>query len=357
MKPSEAAKVIQLTAGEVIEEVPELTEVEKLLARWNILRGSDILALPPQEWKVKGWLPSDSVTAIYAAPGVGKSFYALSLALEMARGGEWLGTPLEAVPVLYVAGEKLTTIRDRQEAWSIYHGEPLPSNLLTPDFSESRTPQLTNPAQVEALCQMIRENSVRFVVLDTYASMTEGIEENASGATGQIMGALSEIRKATNGGMVQVVHHSGKDSSKGLRGSTAFLASVDMTIEIASGGEGRMSARVQKSNAGASPLPEWYQLEIVPLPNYKGESRSSAILKSTGAPALGGNLASQIIDFFRTNYPTDSASKSEILTDLNEAGTKCSDSHLRRHLKALVEAGALVPIGKGAQARYSLPKE
>jgi hypothetical protein len=357
MKPSEAAKVIQLTAGEVIEEVPELTEVEKLLARWNILRGSDILALPPQEWKVKGWLPSDSVTAIYAAPGVGKSFYALSLALEMARGGEWLGTPLEAVPVLYVAGEKLTTIRDRQEAWSIYHGEPLPSNLLTPDFSESRTPQLTNPAQVEALCQMIRENSVRFVVLDTYASMTEGIEENASGATGQIMGALSEIRKATNGGMVQVVHHSGKDSSKGLRGSTAFLASVDMTIEIASGGEGRMSARVQKSNAGASPLPEWYQLEIVPLPNYKGESRSSAILKSTGAPALGGNLASQIIDFFRTNYPTGSASKSEILTDLTEAGTKCSDSHLRRHLKALVEAGALVPIGKGNQARYSLPEE
>lgn len=351
-KPSEV--VVQLHGGEVITE---LSPSELLVSKWqaNTYRGSQILDIEPQRWNVPGWIPSDSLTVVYAAPGVGKSFYALSLAIEVARGGEWVGTNLDPHPVLYVAAERLTTLRDRAEAWSHRNEENLPENLLLPKFNT--TPQLTNPLHVEALCGLIEAEGVRFVVLDTYAMMTQGIEENSSRDTGQIMEALSQIRQATRGGSVMMVHHSGKDSSKGARGSTALLAAVDLSIEIASGGNGRISATVRKSNAGSVPMPEWYELETVPLSPLDGESRSSAVLIGTGAPRTDEALEQMVIDILEGSS-SGSMTKPKILEALEEMGRKCSDSHLdRTALKPMLNRGALKVEGKARATRYSLPSE
>jgi hypothetical protein len=350
-KPSEVVLSI-VEAGEVIQE---LSPLEELVSKWqaNTYRGSQILEIEPQRWNVPGWLPSDSVVAVYAAPGIGKSFYALSLAIECARGGEWVGTKLEPVPVLYVAAERLTTLRDRAEAWSERSEENLPENLLLPKFN--RTPQLIT--DTEALCSYIEAEGVRFVVLDTYAMMTQGIDENSSQYVGTVMEALSQLRQATRGGSVMVVHHSGKDSSKGLRGSTAFLAAVDLSIEIASGGNGRISATVRKSNAGASPMPEWYELETVPLSPIDGESRSSAVLIPTGAPREDEALEQMVIEILEGNS-SGSMSKPKILEALEEMGRKCSDSHLdRTALKPMLNRGTLKVEGKARATRYSLPSE
>ena len=352
-KPSEVVLSI-VEAGEVIQE---LSPSQELVNKWqaNTYRGSQILDIEPQRWNVPGWIPSDSLTVVYAAPGVGKSFYALSLAIEVARGGEWVGTNLEPHPVLYVAAERLTTLRDRAEAWSHRNEENLPENLLLPKFNT--TPQLTNPLHVESLCALIEAEGVRFVVLDTYAMMTQGIEENSSRDTGQIMEALSQIRQATRGGSVMMVHHSGKDSSKGARGSTALLAAVDLSIEIASGGNGRISATVRKSNAGSVPMPEWYELETVPLSPLDGESRSSAVLIATGAPRTDEALEQMVIDILEGSS-SGSMTKPKILEALEEMGRKCSDSHLdRTALKPMLNRGALKVEGKARATRYSLPTE
>jgi hypothetical protein len=154
-----------------------------------------------------------------------------------------------------------------------------------------------------------------------------------------------------------VVHHSGKDSSKGLRGSTAFLAAVDLTIEIASGDNGRISATVRKSNAGASPMPEWYELETVPLSPIDGESRSSAVLIPTGAPREDEALEQMVIEILEGNS-SGSMSKPKILEALKEMGRKCSDSHLdRTALKPMLNRGTLKVEGKARATRYSLPSE
>ena len=348
-KPSEV--VVQLHGGEV---VTELSPSEELVSKWqaNTYRGSQILDIEPQRWNVPGWIPSDSLTVVYAAPGVGKSFYALSLAIECARGGEWVGTNLEPVPVLYVAAERLTTLRDRAEAWSHRSEENLPENLLLPKFST--TPQLTNPLHVEALCGLIEAEGVRFVVLDTYAMMTQGIEENSSRDTGQIMEALSQIRQATRGGSVMMVHHSGKDSTKGARGSTALLAAVDLSIEIASGGNGRISATVRKSNAGSLPMPQWYELETVHLSSLDGEARSSAVLVSTGAPKKDEELQLMILEVFE-NSSSNSLSAPQIRAALLEMGRECSPSHLdRTALKPMISQGYISVEGKARATRYSL---
>lgn len=353
-KPSELSLVTSHEAGEILEVVPELSYVEQKLELWesHTYRGEGILDIPPRRWLVPGWLPLDSLLAVYAGPGVGKSFYALSMALEIARGGSWVGTPLDPSPVLYVAAERATELRDRAEAWSKYHSRNLPDSF---EILDTPYPiQLTNDAEVEALCEKVTRLGARFVVLDTYARMTLGIEENSSKETGPILQALDKIRRATNGGTVLIVHHTGKDSSKGLRGSTAFLGAIDIGISLAGDGDA-LKASVDKSNAGPTPIPEWYKLETVPLEAlHDYEPRSSAVLTHTGAPVKDENLEQVVLDLLAT-ATSGSMSKREILDALSEQGVKSSATTLdRRGLKSLMDRGLVKLSSKGPNARYSV---
>lgn len=349
--------------GEVLEELTKHEkELAKKLAEWRskLLTGSNILTMPPRRWLVPGWLPLDSVTALYSKPGVGKSFYALSVALEIARGGSWCGTRLEPTNVLYVAAERPTDIRDRGEAWCEHHARNFPENLVL--FPEA--PQLTkgNEHEVEALVALIRENEARVVILDTYARMTIGIEENSSKETGPVMESLSQIREATNGGLVLVVHHTGKDNSKGLRGSSAFLGAVDLSIELSPDG-GALKSSVTKSNAGKEPLPEYYKLEPVTLDPIPGEleRREAAVLIPTGAPALNPILEELILEVLGEEY-FDGATRKQIHEALEtraesgELSKAPAISTLGRVLKQLVEAQKVTRSGSTSSCRYSLTK-
>lgn len=260
--------------SEVFSDDPTAPEVVEKRLEWaaRTYRGTEILDLPPQRWLVPDWLPLDAVVVVYAPPGVGKSFYALSLALELASGGSWCGTRLEAAPVLYVAAERATQLRERQEAWTRHHGTPLPRELVTIAPKPAAVPQLTSRFDVEALCQEVRERGVKLVVLDTYAMMTLGLEENSAKDTGPVLKSLGLIRDATEGGLVLVVHHAGKDTSRGLRGSSAFLGAVDLTVGL----EGSPAVSAPGSRKATPDRPR--------SPSGTGSSRSVA-RRSCSAPA------------------------------------------------------------------------
>ena len=352
--PSQLVVVATTEAGEVLQEIPEPSPTEARLAHLNshLLRGAQVLDMEPQQWRVPNWLPSNAVVAVYAAPGVGKSFYALTLALEIARGGLWLGTQLDQERVLYVAAEKATTLRDRAEAWCEYHHEMLPEQFLL--LNTPRPPQLSDPLAVQSLCELIKSEGVRFVLLDTYAMMLQGIEENSSKESGVTIEALSQIRQATNGGTVLVVHHSGKDSSKGLRGSSALLAAVDLTIEIASNGLGRLQATVRKSNAGSEPMPEHYTLATI---NLEGE-RSSAVLLATGAPAPNPELEALVVAFLKES-PSGQMSAAHLREALNETLPKAlsRSTFERQALNPLLASGKLEKQGTGKSTNYKLTQQ
>ena len=104
-------------------------------------------------------------------------------------------------------------------------------------------------------------------------------------------------------------------------------------------------------------MPEWYELETVPLPNYKGESRSSAILKSTGAPRNDEALELMVIEVLEGSS-SGSMSAPQIRAALLELGRECSPSHLdRTALKPMLTRGAVTVEGKARATRYSLPSE
>lgn len=61
-----------------------------------------------------------------------------------------------------------------------------------------------------------------------------------------------------------VVHHSGKDLSKGMRGSTALLGAMDTTIEVERSTDGRsLVAAVKKQKDAEREVPMRFNLEKV----------------------------------------------------------------------------------------------
>lgn len=327
------------------------TAIQEVQATWTRYIGDGILSMKPRKWLVGGWLPQDALVLLYSDPGVGKSFYALSLALQVASGGEWVGENVEAMPVLYVAAERPTDQRDRAEAWGLHFESGLPENFTL--LESTRPPQLTNALDVAAICEEIQRTQTRFVVLDTYSRMTLGLEENSSSATSPVVEALDQVRRATNGGTVLVVHHAPK-SGNTPRGSTALLGGVDMTI-LLSKSDTQVKAKVEKSNAGREPLPVFYRLESVTLPPLPGEEacRDGAVMIPAAAPKQDAALEGLIVTMSRESFPNGATRRDFVASlRLDLENPKLSDSKVGRALTALHRDGQIRTEGKAKATRY-----
>lgn len=342
-KPSQL-RVVTDSTGEVIEAAPANRFTEKLYA------GREVFELPPVKWIIPKWLPAESVAAIYSEPGIGKSTYALALALELATGGSWCGHKLDRVPVLYVAAERATITRDRLEAWSKHHEQEIPEHFYTLDAA----PQLGDHSHTHEISELIRENRVRVVVFDTYARATLGLDENSSKDTGPIMEALSKLVRATEGGSVVVVHHSGKDSARGMRGSTAFLGAVDLTVRLSRRGDDLVEASVEKSNAARAPLPEHYRFHSVQLdPLGDDEFRQSPVLIPEPFRVVRNETDSLTLEII-TESP--GLQQSEILTEL-KARLGVHKKTGQNSLDRLCASGQILRTEQGRGVFYSLPAE
>ena len=131
-KTADEASVLltETEAGRVFElvpDVPEPTRAERLLGA--VRQGDDVLNKPRTSWLVRNLVPTSSWGILYGPPGGGKSFYGLTFALELARGGRWAGQEIEPEKVLYIAAERAAVLGDRQEAWQRHHRQPIPGNF------------------------------------------------------------------------------------------------------------------------------------------------------------------------------------------------------------------------------------
>jgi len=331
---------------------PEPTRVE----RWadELRTGSAILDLPSVRWLVPGWIPADSVAMLYGHPGSGKSFVSTSLALEFARGGWWAGHRVEPLSVLYLAGERASDVRDRVEGWCVHHDEEPPGGLYL--WLPSHVPQLTSAHDVSDFAQLVETLGVRLVIVDTFARVTLGAEENSAKDLGPILDALERLRRATNGGSVLVVHHSPKGEGRGPRGSSAILGAVSVALEV-TGTEGRVSVKVTKANSGPAPLPDEFQLEPVLLEPHAGEERSSAVLVHGVAPRVSEHDRELLLELLREVFSGEASRRELSRAFEEEHSRRLSDSTLGRALTDLKRSGLVEAVGKGRATRWRLVLE
>jgi hypothetical protein len=107
-------------------------------------------------------------------------------------------------------------------------------------------PNLLAPQDVRDLSGAIGPADV--IVIDTLAQVTAGANENSSEDMGKALAACRSLHEAT-GAVVVVVHHAGKDASRGARGWSGLKGAADAELEVTRDGDLRR-ARVSKQKDG-----------------------------------------------------------------------------------------------------------
>ncbi|CEK05766.1 helicase RepA family protein [Escherichia coli] len=184
------------------------------------------------DYVVKGIIPASSLCSIYGASGSYKSFLAGSWACHVSTGRHWGGRRVAHGAVLYVVGEGGIGVPRRVRAWEVVHGEQV-KNLYLVNRPIFPAAPFDVDEMVIAARQVERETGkpVRMIILDTLARCFGGNDENDSRDMGAFIRGCDELKRRT-GATVLVVHHSGKDETKGARGSSAFRASLDAEYRI-----------------------------------------------------------------------------------------------------------------------------
>lgn len=195
------------------------------------MRTADELAnAPPMKWLVRGVLPLEGLASLFGRSGSGKSFLVLDMAAAIAAGNaEWFGHRVLQCPVTYCALEGEAGMGKRVKAWAKHHAMPLPDGLrfMTAPFD------LLDGAGVAELARSIESagGANGMVVLDTLNRAAPGADENSSVDMGKIIAAAKRLRNLL-GGLVLLVHHTGKDATKGLRGHSSLHAALDGAVEV-----------------------------------------------------------------------------------------------------------------------------
>jgi hypothetical protein len=247
---------------------PEPVEPEQLEAprnspklpekrRFTILRPDDLRGLAPIRWRVKGVLPAAGLAAIYGPSASGKSFLAFDMAGAIADGEDWFGYRVNAAPVLYLPLEGEAGFRLRAAAWEIEHGRELPEGVaLTMDEFK-----LTDPQDVRDLADAAGEMGAEpVIIIDTLNRAAPEADENSSADMGRILEGAKQLQRLT-GGLVVLVHHTGKDATRGLRGHSSLFAALDGVIEVTRDGENR-AWKVGKAKDGEDGKEHPFRLKI-----------------------------------------------------------------------------------------------
>jgi len=204
----------------------------------------------------------------------GKGFLFIDLMAVLAESGYWFGRRVDKVPVIYVCLEGAGGLHKRIRAWEKKNGRKYPAiGIIIESFD------LRDSAQVSALIAAIRAggSASGVIVIDTLAQASPGTDENSSRDMGEIIAALQEIQAAL-GGLVLIVHHLGKDVTRGPRGHSSFLAALDACIEVRRDGD-RREWIVAKAKDDSDGVEHPFRLEVVEVgQDEDGEAITSCVV-------------------------------------------------------------------------------
>lgn len=181
----------------------------------------------PNEYVIKGLLYRNSYAELFGEPGAGKTFVALDIAYHTAAGQPWMGCRVKQGLVLYLAYEGIGGMVKRAQALQQKYGD-----ADVPLYLQGAAYNLRDKAGRHDLAGLLATlpEPPALIVIDTLARALMGGDENSAqdiGAFNQAVGALIEA----TGACVLILHHSGKDKTKGARGSSAILGAVDTELQ------------------------------------------------------------------------------------------------------------------------------
>ena len=227
----EPAEVVTTTFDPLPEEETPILVPRQLL---NIESWDDIED-EPVEWLIDSVLPKRAFCALYGPPGSYKSFVALDIAEAVATGRPWMGREVQAAgAVLYIAGEGFGGIGARIKACKMHNRTQAGAEIYVIRAAiNMRSSAEDFDLLVASIKDLMEKSGVQFelVQIDTLARAFGGGNENNSEDMGAFIHNAGRIQRMLGCAMM-VLHHSGKDATKGLRGHSSLLGAVDTQLEL-----------------------------------------------------------------------------------------------------------------------------
>jgi len=211
--------------SEAFNPTPQLLNIEA----WDTIKDEKV------EWIIQNVLPVKGFSALFGPPGSYKSFHALDMAEAIATGRPWMGNEIcNPGAVLYICGEGMGGIGARIRACKINHQTKPGAEIYVIRYQLNlrSSPDDFN-LLMESINELIERTGIelRLVQIDTLARAFGGGQENDAADMGAFIHNCGRIQRKLNCALM-VLHHSGKDQSKGLRGHSSLLGSLDSQLEI-----------------------------------------------------------------------------------------------------------------------------
>ena len=192
--------------------------------------------IPPREFLLAKWLPLDSYGMVFAARGVGKSWFCMALAVAIAEGRQrFLSWEMHGQHnVLYIDGEMTTA--DLKERFSDLCREPLHNLFIMPSeklFRDGTPICLDEPEEQKQFEKMLEEfeaagNRPQVLIFDNLSTLRRNVSENDNDETRFLNDWFISLRSF--GYSVIVVHHACKSGQQ--RGASVFEDPIDYVIKL-----------------------------------------------------------------------------------------------------------------------------
>lgn len=212
------------------EEVSSKMETSRLVrfSIDNFLK----LEIPERDHILYPIIPTQGLVMLYASRGMGKTFFALSMAWASACGGSvFRWNAPKPRKVLYIDGEMpAKTMQERlAKITAEFDGDILSPdyfNIITPDLQNEPMPNLATP---EGQAKIDPElEGVELLVIDNLATLARNGRENESESWIPVQKWLLELRR--RGISVLLIHHANKGGNQ--RGTSAREDILDTVIAL-----------------------------------------------------------------------------------------------------------------------------
>ncbi|MCH7935703.1 MAG: AAA family ATPase [Proteobacteria bacterium] len=305
--------------------------------RFKLYTVEELEALPDPVWLIEGLLPEAALAELYGKPGAGKSFLALDWVLSIAAGIVWLGHSLNQADAVYVSAEGGSGLKSRFAAWRAEHSG---ANLDQVRFLKQPVNML-DPNDVKALIAAVRQTELdpALVVIDTLARCFGDGDENSARDMNAFVAGTDRIKTAFPQTTVLVVHHCGKNPSRGDRGSTALPGATDTVMVLTASNGGRSLTLKCEKQKDWEPFDKInLRLQVVALDDGKNSCVIAARKMQLGFSGPVGNVSdAKALDALRT-FGTEGTTYTDWMT---ASGLK--KSTFKNSLKRLLKAELMKP--------------
>lgn len=325
---------------------------KQVVKKSRFLSVSEMKNLPPLEWLIDGVLPRKGLAALYGASGSGKSFLALDIAVHIAAGlPTWFGHPLHRCPVTYVCLEGAGGMNNRVKVFNLSDEVLAPLNFSKEPFNLLGEYAVSNLA--EDICAVGADNGL--IIIDTLNQATPGIDENSGKDMGAIISSAMHLQKMT-GGLVLLVHHTGKDPRQGMRGHSSLLAALDAAIEVTHSRSGR-TWRMAKAKDGEAGQHFSFRLEKVKvMEDEQGNDVTSCTVVMTDATSPRKDSPSK---GSLSKLPSGANQKlaKKILDNLLENSSECGEGGAPEGRSCILLDDAVSYVAQSVQSEDKRKKE